>query len=60
MILEKIEALCKEQEKTIARLEKEAGLGNGTVRNWDKTKPNLANLEAVAKVLGVRTVDLMD
>lgn len=44
---------------TIARLEKEAGLGNATVRGWKNSEPTVKNLKAVADVLGVTVDDLL-
>lgn len=48
MILEKILALCDEKGISLARLEKECGLGNATIRGWDKSSPKVENLQKVA------------
>ena len=55
----RIVKLCKEKNISIARLEKEAGLGNATVRGWVKSEPTAKNLKAVADVLGVSVDELL-
>ena len=56
MILENITQLCKEKGVTIARLEREIGIGNGTISRWSVSSPTINNLKAVADFFGV-TVD---
>lgn len=51
-MLDKIKALCHEKGVSIAKLEKECGLGNGVVGRWDKSSPAVHNLKAVADYLG--------
>lgn len=51
-MLEKIKALCQEQDISIAKLEKECGLGNGVIGRWDKSSPSVHNLKAVADFFG--------
>lgn len=48
MIFDTISLLCKEKNVSIARLEKECGLGNATIRGWKNSNPNLVNLKKVA------------
>ena len=60
MILEKIESLCKRRGITIAKLEKECGIGNGTVARWDKSFPRTDNLKKVADFLGVSIEFLLE
>lgn len=59
-MVERIKALCKEKGTSIYKLEKELGLGNGTIGKWGKNGriPNYANLSAVANALGVTVADL--
>lgn len=52
MILKKIEELCKENNISIARLEKECEIGNATIRGWDKSSPKVENLKKVADYFG--------
>ncbi len=60
MILEKIESLCKRRGITIAKLEKECGIGNGTIARWDKSFPRTDNLKKVADFLGVSIEFLLE
>ena len=48
--------LCKESGISIAKLERETGLGNGTIGKWEKASPNVENVKKVADFFGV-TVD---
>lgn len=60
MLLEKIKELCKERGISIAELEKQAGLANGTIRKWDVSSPYVDSLSSVAKVLKVKPSKLID
>lgn len=62
MIFDNVERLCKEQHITIAALEKQAGLANGTVRKWDSLQksPLADHIKRVANVLGVSMEDIME
>lgn len=53
MIFDTISLLCKERNVSIARLEKECGLGNATIRGWKDSSPSLTNLKKVADYLKV-------
>lgn len=48
MLLDKIENLCKEKSISVSKLEKECGIGNGTISRWNKSIPRADNLKAVA------------
>lgn len=52
MLYEKLETLCKEQGISIAKLERDCGIGNATVRRWDKAFPRIDTLKKVADYLG--------
>ena len=56
MILDNITKLCKEKNVSIARLERETGIGNGTIARWGTSSPIVDNVQKVAEYLGV-TVD---
>lgn len=56
MILKNISSLCKEKGISIAKLEKEVGLGNGTIGKWAESSPKVDTLKKVADFFGV-TVD---
>lgn len=55
MVYDNILRECEERGITIAKLEKEAGLKNGTIRKWGKEdgNPTIASLEKVALYLKV-------
>lgn len=59
MLFEKILALCKEKGISIARLERECGLGNATVRGWAASSPKADNLKVVADYFGVTVDELL-
>ena len=59
MIFTNISSLCKAKGVSVARLEKDCGLGNATVRRWDTSSPNADNLKRVADYLGVSIDRLM-
>ena len=56
MILSNIARLCKENGISIAKLERELGFGNATIRGWGSSSPNVDNLKKVADYFGV-TID---
>lgn len=57
---ETVKELCKKKNITISRLEKEAGLGNGTIAAWKQVEPKLSTLEKVADALGVSVTTLIN
>lgn len=60
MVLENITKLCKEKDNlSIARLERETGLGNGTISRWETSSPTLENAKKVADYFNVSVDDLM-
>lgn len=59
MIFENISSLCKKRKISIAKLEKEAGLGNATIRGWGTSSPTVEKLKAVADYLGVTIDELL-
>ena len=56
LIYEKIIQLCKEKNIAVSKLEKECGLGNGTIKGWKEGSPKVTNIQKVAKYFGI-TVD---
>lgn len=56
MILNNVKHLCEKKGISIAKLEKELGFGNATIRGWSNSSPNVDNLKKVADYFGV-TVD---
>lgn len=59
MLFEKISALCEERGISISKLEKDAGLGNATVRGWKKSIPSADNLKKVATIFGCTVDELL-
>lgn len=59
MLFEKISALCEKKGISIAKLEKDSGLGNATVRGWKKSIPSVESIKKVCRVLGCTVDDLL-
>lgn len=59
MNFNKLVALCKEKGITFCKLEKECGIGNGTIARWKTSSPSVANLKAVADYFGVTVDELL-
>ena len=56
------ETINKEAEKrgmSIRQLERDAGLGNGTIDKWKESSPKLDTLEKVAAALGMNVTTLI-
>lgn len=60
MLYDRIKELCKEKGVSVASIEKEAGLGSGTISKWNVSSPTVDNLQAVAKALKVRVNKLLE
>ena len=56
MIYTNIISLCNAKKISVAKLERETGLANGTVGRWKKSSPTIDNVVKVADFFGV-TVD---
>jgi len=54
-----VKRIADSQKKTISKIESEAGIANGTIGGWKKSKPYAATLLKVAKALGVSIEELM-
>lgn len=59
MIYAKIQDLCKAKGTSVAKLEKELGIGNGTIGRWDKSSPTVLRLKLVADYFGVSLDELL-
>lgn len=55
-IVERIKSLCAAQNTTIKALERELGISNGSIRNWDTSKPSVEKVRLVAERFNV-TID---
>lgn len=58
MLLKNITRLCKERNVSIARLERETNISNGTISRWGTSSPTVENVRKVADYFGV-TVDAL-
>ena len=54
-----IRRLCNGKGITIAKLERELGFGNGTVRGWATAVPQSDKLKRVADYFGVTVDELL-
>lgn len=52
-IVDRIQTKVKEKGTNIKNLEKEIGIGNGTIRRWDERSPQCDKLTLVANYLQV-------
>ena len=52
-IVNRLQAIVKERGTTFKQLERETGLGNGTIRRWEEQSPRLDKLTKVADYLQV-------
>ena len=57
-LLTRIRGLAETQSLSIAKLEEQTHLGNGTIRRWDSSPPSCDKLLRVANTLNV-TVDYL-
>lgn len=53
-----IKELCASKKTTIKALERELGLGNGTIRRWDDSSPAYEKLQKVADYFGITVAEL--
>ena len=60
MIYDKIKEICKVKGISISLVERQAGLGNGTIGRWNDSSPSVDNLKAVARVLEVTVDELLE
>ena len=51
-VYEKVKKIADKKKISIARLEIEAGLSNGTIGGWRTSRPYAESLAKVAKILG--------
>lgn len=53
MVFQNISKLCNKNNISIAKLEREVGIGNGTIGRWVNSSPTVENLKKVAAYFGV-------
>ena len=54
-IVDRIKELCQQKDITITELERNAGIGRSTIRNWATSSPNSDKLQKVADYFHVTT-----
>ena len=59
LILTRIERWCKENNTSIAALEKKCELGNATIRGWETRSPRVDSLQKVSEVTGIPIEELI-
>ena len=59
MIFTNVSKLCKQRGISIAKLERETGLGNATIRGWETSSPTVDKLKAVADYFNVTVDELL-
>lgn len=61
MLYAKIVDLCKQKGVSVARLERECGLGNATIQGWRglRDAPRFSTIKKVADYFGVGVDELM-
>ena len=59
MIFAKIAQLCKEKGISVAKLERETGISNGTISRWGTSSPTVDKLSRVADYFGVSVDSLI-
>lgn len=59
MIYTNVSNLCQSRGISIAKLEREMGFGNSTIRGWANSSPTVEKLKAVADYFGVTVDDLL-
>lgn len=59
MLFENIVRLCNQSGISIAKLEREIGLGNATIRSWSSCSPTVDNLKRVADYFGCTMDELL-
>ena len=59
MIYENVLKLCEKENISIAKLEKETGLGNATIRGWSTSSPTVEKIRKVADFFGVSIDELV-
>lgn len=54
-----VKEICDKKGISVAQLERDSGLGNGTISGWKDGDARLSNLDKVAEALGMKTTTLI-
>lgn len=60
MLLKNITRLCNQKGISIAKLERETGISNGTIGRWSASSPSVDNVRKVAGFFGVTIDELFE
>ena len=60
MVYENVKQLCIDHNISIAAMEREAGLTNGTVNGWKRKNPSWGSLEKIAKYFDITISKLVE
>lgn len=60
MLVENIQSLCSTKNITLARLERELGFGNGTLKKWGTCVPGIDKVRAVADYFKISIDELLE
>lgn len=59
LLYDRIREICKKKGVSVSALERQAGLGHGTISKWNNVSPTTDNLQAVANILKVKVDNLL-
>lgn len=59
MIYTNVSNLCQRKGISIAKLERELGFGNSTIRGWVNSSPTVEKIKAVTDYFGVTVDELL-
>ena len=59
-LVERIRTVAEKNELTLAKVERDLGFGNGTIRKWDSNSPSVDKVSAVANYLNVSVDYLLE
>lgn len=59
MLFQNVVSLCAEKGISIAKLERELGFGNATIRTWKTSAPSVDKVKLVADYFGVSVDSLI-
>lgn len=60
MLFKNITRLCDQKGISIAKLERETGISNGTIGRWNASSPSVDNVRKVANYFGVTVDELIN
>lgn len=58
-LVEKVQELCTRKGLTLIGLEREIGLGRGSIRRWDENSPSIDKVKKVANYFNITVSELI-